>query len=267
MTLWPYGGSESGLGGMSCLVPQPNGTQGSCVDGRERRSPTAPNAVLLDIGMTVVHPDGHKLLAHAAHARPGYTADPEDLARALCLASSASHWPLPRVGGVERVARVWSALVDLRPMEGLQTLQACFQDDDFYSEMEPDLRDTLKRLRAGDRRLAAITNSTRPVRDELERLGISDLFDAAVDSTAVGISKPKAGIFAACLAELRLEPGACWFVGDDNVGDILGAWAAGFGRVVLLDRAAAFEGLPWPVRIKRLSQLPNLLEGNDDLAA
>lgn len=194
MTLWPYGGSESGLGGMSCLVPQPNGTQGSCVDGRERRSPTAPNAVLLDIGMTVVHPDGHKLLAHAAHARPGYTADPEDLARALCLASSASHWPLPRVGGVERVARVWSALVNLRPMEGLQTLQACFQDDDFYSEMEPDLRDTLKRLRAGDRRLAAITNSTRPVRDELERLGISDLFDAAVDSTAVGISKPKAGI-------------------------------------------------------------------------
>jgi putative hydrolase of the HAD superfamily len=85
----------------------------------------------------------------------------------------------------------------------------------------PELRDSLRRLRATGPRLIAMSNSpTESVMDTFEQIGISGCFDAIVADA----SKP-----AGLIAFLRddADPGTTLSIGDNYVNDIEPALDAG----------------------------------------
>ena len=76
-------------------------------------------------------------------------------------------------------------------------------------------------------RLALATSSNHRNRvATLDRLGIAPLFEVAVDAARFTHPKPSPEVFQIALADLGLEPGACWVI-EDAVNGILAAKAAG----------------------------------------
>jgi HAD superfamily hydrolase (TIGR01549 family) len=126
-----------------------------------------------------------------------------------------------------------------------------------------DARDLLDRLAEADLPLALITNGSSDLqRDKLRVLGIEDRFDVVVISGELGVAKPHPAPFRQAVAQLSVEPGNVWHVGDSLTTDVAGARAAGL-FAVWLDRegAAATKG-PEPrpdLQICSLSDLAELL--------
>lgn len=76
-------------------------------------------------------------------------------------------------------------------------------------------------------RLALATSSNHRNRvATLDKLGIAPLFEVAVDAARFTHPKPSPEVFQIALADLGLEPGACWVI-EDAVNGILAAKAAG----------------------------------------
>ncbi len=106
--------------------------------------------------------------------------------------------------------------------------------------------------------LALITNgSSDTQRDKLRVLEIEQFFDAVVISGEVGVAKPDAAAFQLALAELAIEPGDVWHIGDSLGKDVAGANAAGL-RSVWLNRSGLMraDGDPKPdLEVRSLSEL------------
>jgi beta-phosphoglucomutase len=81
----------------------------------------------------------------------------------------------------------------------------------------------------------AIASSSRNAREVLDRLGLTDRFDAVADGTA-GAPKPAPDIFLAAAAAVDVPPAACVAV-DDGAAGVEAALAAGM-RVVGVGPAA-----------------------------
>lgn len=67
-----------------------------------------------------------------------------------------------------------------------------------------------------------ITNATSRLPHDLERLGLTDEFDAIINSSAVGAAKPDRQIFLAALEALRARPEATLYI-DDSPGHVRAA--------------------------------------------
>ena len=98
----------------------------------------------------------------------------------------------------------------------------------------------LKELRSRGLKTAVVSNSpwgsaAELWREELRRLELLPLIDAAVFCGDVGWRKPAPAIFQHAAALVGEKPEHCLFVGDDPEWDMLGSKAAGM-RPVLLDR-------------------------------
>jgi 2-haloalkanoic acid dehalogenase type II len=103
-------------------------------------------------------------------------------------------------------------------------------------EFYADVRPALERLRA-KYRLFALSNGNA----DLERCGISDLFDGHITASAAGAAKPDARIFAHLLRAAGVQPIEALHVGDDPLADVIGATQAGM-QAVWLNRDAR----TWP---------------------
>ena len=109
-----------------------------------------------------------------------------------------------------------------------------------------DTLPALQALREGGYRLAVVSNAPwgSPValwREELKRLELDLWLDAAVFCTDAGWRKPAPAIFQLALSQLRVEPQACLFVGDDPRWDLVGPRAMGMDTC-LIDRRGSERG-------------------------
>ena len=119
----------------------------------------------------------------------------------------------------------------------------------------------LSRL-AGHYRLAIVSNFYGNLAAVCAESGIAPHFSAAIDSTAVGCTKPGEAIFRAALDALQTAPGDAVFIGDSVPRDMSGARALGM-RHVLLRPAGSGDAPPCccpddPV-IRRLEDLSEML--------
>ncbi|MGH2345370.1 MAG: HAD family hydrolase [Chloroflexota bacterium] len=99
----------------------------------------------------------------------------------------------------------------------------------------PSNADALRTLRDAGFRLGLVSNITllgEWVREDLDRLGVLDLFDAVVLSSEEGIRKPHPRIYQTALDRLGIEGRSAIFVGDRLREDIAGPQAAGMRAVL-----------------------------------
>jgi FMN phosphatase YigB (HAD superfamily) len=119
-------------------------------------------------------------------------------------------------------------------------------------------------LRADGFRLGIVSNLTflsDLLRGDLDRLGILDLFDAVIVSSAVGVRKPHPRIYAEALQAMGATAETTIFVGDRLREDIGGPRAAGMRAVLShqFRQELPVPGGPQPdALVERLEQLPEV---------
>ncbi|NNH76044.1 HAD-IA family hydrolase [Nocardia uniformis] len=216
--------------------------------------------VMLDVGMTLIHPSGQVMAQELAACGAGHIPTAV-AAAALAAAAEAHHMRFPsELTRPERVGVVWAALLGLPASIGRRAWPAAARRPDLYADLDPDAVDVLTTLRARGVPIAAVSNSDGTLLEELTAFGIAEFFDVAVDSTVVRSEKPDHGIFHAALRKLECRPEQVWFVGDGLINDMFGAAAAGIENLVLYDRHHIHHAALPVTRIHRLTELPGLLE-------
>jgi HAD superfamily hydrolase (TIGR01509 family) len=125
-------------------------------------------------------------------------------------------------------------------------------------------RETLAQLRSRGLPVAILTNGWTPLQQKKIARALGDAAHGltVLVSDALGAIKPAAAAFDALVATLGVSRDRAWYVGDNPVGDVAGALAAGL-RAVWFD----WEGLSYPqdlpaptVRISALRELETLGE-------
>lgn len=141
---------------------------------------------------------------------------------------SSEAWRLAQIGALSMqdywldVARQLHISPDLLP-----TLEA-----DYFSadELDLDLVAWIRAQRAEGRRVALLSNDSPTLRQKLERLGITDLFEPLVISGDIGVMKPDAAAYHIVLERLGLPASQTVFI-DDMPANISGAQAVGMGAL------------------------------------
>ena len=129
----------------------------------------------------------------------------------------------------------------------------------------PDARRTLEALRA-THRLALVSNTQGQAGGDAHRLSefpdLERVFECIVIAGENGIAaKPDAQPFVHCLQQMKLDPGDCFYVGDDYRFDVCGSRDAGLRPIWLKHRSVHRN---WPdvdtdvPVITSLDELPNL---------
>jgi putative hydrolase of the HAD superfamily len=93
--------------------------------------------------------------------------------------------------------------------------------------------DALIELRRRDLRLGLVSNCTEDIALAWPESRFAALFDAAVFSATAACLKPDPAIYRLALAELRIEPSDCLFVGDGANGELEGAARVGMTPVLI----------------------------------
>ena len=126
-----------------------------------------------------------------------------------------------------------------------------------HFELYPDVRETLKQLKASGYRLGLISNSHRPLETFDEHFDLHGLISVRVSSSDHGFLKPHPSIFRSALELMQVPPEAAVMVGDSLGHDVLGARGVGM-HSILLARGGAPAGIEVPV-IRSLAELPGML--------
>jgi 2-haloalkanoic acid dehalogenase type II len=123
-----------------------------------------------------------------------------------------------------------------------------------YADAVPALQNLRPHLR-----VAMVTNGIDDhQRTKLETAGLCNYVDVFVSSSAVGVCKPDARIFAAALERVGCAPADAVMVGDNPIRDVAGAQAAGI-RAVWIDRDGGDDqGVKPDARITDLAGLAAL---------
>jgi putative hydrolase of the HAD superfamily len=128
--------------------------------------------------------------------------------------------------------------------------------------LPPENAEALRALREAGFRLGLVSNITLLgdlVREDIDHLGILDLFDAIVLSCEERVRKPHPSIYAAVLARLGIAGSAAIFVGDRLREDIGGPQQAGMRGVLTRQfrQEMPEPGTPQPdAVIECLAELP-----------
>ncbi len=108
----------------------------------------------------------------------------------------------------------------------------------------------LKQLREGTERMLLLTNGdSKGQRRKLTRFGLEGFFDHLLIEEELGFGKPDRRVFERALTLAGVNPADAWMVGDNYLGDVLGAKACGI-HAVWLDHAGS--GVPDPTHISQL---------------
>jgi putative hydrolase of the HAD superfamily len=229
----------------------------------------ALRAVTLDAAGTLVEvaePVGATYARIAAEH--GIAVTPVDLERGFRTAFAAAP-PLAFPGGSptrlgEHERAWWYAVVRRAFGRGAaaSTFDACFGE--LYAHYArpaawrvlPEVAGALADLRARGLRLAVVSNFDGRLPGLLAGLGLAELVDAIVHSTAVGAAKPDPAIFHAALERLGACPDEALHAGDGLLEDVEGARGAGLAAV-LVDRTGRAAEPPAGVpTIAGLDELP-----------
>jgi putative hydrolase of the HAD superfamily len=101
----------------------------------------------------------------------------------------------------------------------------------------PDALGTIPRLRQAGLRVGVLTNGPSEIqRRKLRATGVEPLVDAVLISEEIGVAKPDVRAFAIAARALGAAATETAMVGDSLPNDVLGALAAGFGRVIWVSR-------------------------------
>lgn len=144
----------------------------------------------------------------------------------------------------------------------LEAVMAMRRDWTFKSLVpRDDAVPTLQELRRRGHRLGMISACSQDVPDVWERTPFGSLFDSAVFSCSVGVSKPDPRIYELAAEELGVDPGDCLFVGDGANDELPGAERAGMTALQLRAPGEPLtpEGERWQGRyVGRLSDVLDL---------
>lgn len=166
----------------------------------------------------------------------------------------------------ERLARIFQLDASVRN-KLLMTMCRHFMNPIFArGRCYEDSLSVLRELRLRRLKTGIVSNTTwgSPAilwREEIKRLGLDELVDAAVFCRDAGWRKPARQVFQFTLKKLHLNPQDCVFVGDYPRWDLVGPRAVGI-KAVLIDRQGVFQDAE-EEPIKNLHELlsrPQLLQ-------
>ena len=151
-----------------------------------------------------------------------------------------------RFRGVSRMACM-DILEELGGRHDTEREKAAYADwkNDYYrallaqlspADLRGEVRDTLDALRAKGLKLA-VGSSSKNAKFILERIGLSDYFDAVSDGTNITRSKPDPEVFLKAAEYLGLSPSDCLVV-EDAVSGVEAAHAGGMKAAAVGDAAA-----------------------------
>jgi HAD superfamily hydrolase (TIGR01549 family) len=206
-------------------------------------------AVLLDVGNTLLYLDYPRLVSVLAPLVPGGTT-PEEAAlaerRARPRLSSWLHETRSSTEDPRSFRRyVELALEELGATltvaeEHFRVLCSEHRRENFFSVPPPGIHEALALL-AARWKLAVVSNAGGRVAEKLTRVGLGKDLLAVLDSGLEGVEKPDPRIFLACCERISVRPERALYVGDLHSVDVLGARSAGLSAV-LLDPAGAYAG-------------------------
>jgi len=127
----------------------------------------------------------------------------------------------------------------------------------------PDVRAALVTIRAAGIRTAVVSNFDRRLAAIIDGLGLAELFDLIVPSSAAGSAKPAPAIFRHALGGLGVPAERAVHAGDDPTDDVGGARAAGL-RAVLVDRTTERRPPPDVTVVRTLHELLPILNASSD---
>jgi beta-phosphoglucomutase len=186
--------------------------------------PTAPAlaALILDLdGIVTDTAAQHEQAWRSMLAEHGLPFDPAAYERTRGLSREDSLREL--LAGHEIPAAVFASMVERKNAKYVEALDGLTLRD-----LLPGVLDLL--LAAEQRHWkVAVGSSSRNAAQVLDRIGITDLFDAVADGST-GASKPAPDIFLAAARMIGVEPGACAVI-EDAASGVDAAIAAGM-RVV-----------------------------------
>jgi HAD superfamily hydrolase (TIGR01509 family) len=210
-----------------------------------------PDALLLDVGDTLLFFDGHAVSDALAAQGVALAAERIDGALHEAKQSYRRH-----VGQGRDHEGGWFGLMrDLLVLAGLSREQAepllpglrrVHDELYFWRRVPPELPAALERARAGGLRLGVVSNSEGRLVSVLQRLGLFSQFELIIDSAIEGVQKPDPEIFRRALARLGVAAERALYAGDMPEVDVSGARAAGM-QGVLVDPLGHYASEPeWP---------------------
>ena len=130
--------------------------------------------------------------------------------------------------------------------------------------VEPDIKDTLAKLKAMNLKLAIVSNTFingSALERHMAQFGILDFFDVRLYSYQFRFRKPSRRIFHAASEKIGLPPQNIMFVGDRINADIRPALKVGMTAVLKEAYTNHAKRLPKGAHsIEKLSQLPALIQ-------
>ena len=209
------------------------------------QSTDRPDAVLFDIGMTMIFPDGRVLAREFSKLSQEWIVSPRDAARALAASAEMHHFGFS--DSVEAVGAAMAVHLNVHRDLGVAAWRAAIGAGDLYSEVDPFSKIVLRELRRKGVKTAAVSNASNDLNGELASYDLLDLFDVAIGSNDGYAEKPNRAMFDAAVAAIGVLPGRAWHVGDGLINDVLGAARAGIGHQVLVDRYGVYTAPPCAV--------------------
>ena len=125
----------------------------------------------------------------------------------------------------------------------------------------PEVNDTLRRLRAGGKALAILSNGTpKMLASAVTNAGIADLLDAVLSVEEVGVFKPHPSVYQLAVDRLQLAPEQICFL-SSNGWDAYAAKAFGFRAIWCNRFGQAPERIPATPdgQIATLAALPEIV--------
>jgi putative hydrolase of the HAD superfamily len=201
------------------------------VSGRGGRTARQVDAVLFDFGGVLVREGSIRELARIA---PDH--DPDDvLAIALGEYHSDGDHPWHRVERGELAMAEWYRLTVMALEQAGMAVAARPSGDRppvVFTPSEP-MVDAVREARAAGCRTAVVTNNARELGTVWRAaLPLDELFDTVVDSSAVGVRKPGAAIFALTLERLGVAADRAAFL-DDVASNCEGARRTGLHAILV----------------------------------
>lgn len=230
--------------------------------------PRVIRAVLFDAGATLLYPDPPVERVYArVFTDNGVRFTDRELFDALTATwIEVQREPAgDRYGGVRGEADFWRAFLNrVRSLldggtltdEAFAALAAHFRAPESWTVFD-DVLPVLDELSGRGLSLAIVSNWDSYLPRLLELKGLAGRFAAVSVSAIEETGKPQPEIFQRTCRRLGVAPAEALHVGDSLREDYEGARAAGL-RALLLDRAAAHEGLP--DRIASLAEIPGRLD-------
>jgi HAD superfamily hydrolase (TIGR01549 family) len=115
----------------------------------------------------------------------------------------------------------------------LNAVSANGQSQKLWNNILPGVPEALEMLKKNNFQLAVVSNSNGSVENILAGLDLSHYFDHIFDSHIVGIEKPDPDFFRYAMETLNAAPETTLHIGDMYHIDVVGAWRAGIGAVLL----------------------------------